>query len=151
MVRDSLSRYSLMGFTLFELVVVMALSGIVLSGLVNAARREMDRMAVVAARESVAGLLHRARQEAIAYGGSQVLVQSDPPMGQLIAGSDILATTSPGDEFGVTLGLSRDRSEALLMFGPLGLGLVSSQTLTFRKGDQESVLVISALGRVDRR
>lgn len=129
----------------------MALLGLGFSGMIRAAKREVDRLAVIGARETVAGLFYRGRQEAIAHGGARVFIRAEPPVVKLMAGADTLITSSLAEEFGITLGLSRGRPEALLRFGPLGLGLVSSQTLTFRRGNTESLLVISGLGRVDRR
>jgi len=52
---------------------------------------------------------------------------------------------------GVSMTLSRGRARSRVRFGPLGLGLVSSQTLTFRLAGEERRLVISSLGRVARR
>jgi prepilin-type N-terminal cleavage/methylation domain-containing protein len=144
-------RPAFRGFTLLELVVVLVLLGLSMAELLPAARRQLDRMAVLGAREEVAGLLHRARGEALARGGAELVLTSEPPRAELIALEDTLARTKLEDSYGVTLGLSRDRPEARLKFGPLGLGLVASQTVRFRRGDAEALLVMSSLGRVARR
>ena len=130
---------------------VLALLGLAISSLFSAAKRQTDRMAVWAAREELAGLLHRARMEAISRGGTEVVLTSSPPRGELLAGQDTLARTPIGKEYGVALGLSRDRAEARLRFGPLGLGLVASQTVGITRGEAEAFLVVSSLGRVTRR
>jgi len=140
-----------LGFTLLELVVVLTLLGLSMAGLLPAAKRQLDRLAVLGAREEVAGLLHRTRGEAVARGEAELVLTSVPPRVELIAKTDTLARTKLGESYGVSLGLSRDRSEARLRFGPLGLGLVASQTLRFRRGDAEALLVISSFGRVVRR
>jgi len=132
-------------------VVVLTLFGLSMAELLPAARRQLDRMAVLGAREEVAGLLHRARGEALARGEAEVVLTSVPPRAELIAGEDTLARTKLEESYGVTLSLSRDRSEARLRFGPLGLGRVASQTLRFRRGDAEVLLVISSFGRAARR
>ena len=139
------------GFTLLELVVVLTLLGLSMAGLLPAAKRQLDRMAVLGAREEVAGLLHRARGEALARGEAEVILTSVPPKAELIAEKDTLARTKLEETYGVTLGLSRDRSESRLRFGPLGLGIIASQTLRFRRGEAEVLLVISSFGRVARR
>ena len=108
-------------------------------------------MAVLGAREEVVGLLHRARQAAIARGGAELLLRADPPHADLLAGSDTVGVARLGDRYGVALTLSGGRPEALLAFGPLGLGRVASQTLSFRRGEAETRLVVSSLGRVARR
>lgn len=139
------------GFTILEMVSVLALMGVGLATLLPTARRQLERMSVLAAREEVVGLLHRARQEAIRYGGSEVVLSTNPPTVGLFVDSDTLALAPLGENGGVTLLLSRNRTETHLHFGPLGLGRVSSQTLRFRRGDTEVALVVSALGRVARR
>lgn len=139
------------GFTLMELAVVLALVGLAISHLLSTARYQSDRMAVWGAREELVGLLHRARTEAISRGGTEVVLHSSPPFAELLSGEDTLARTSLGETYGVGLGLSRGRAEARLRFGPLGLGLVASQTLRITKGEAEAFLVVSSLGRVTRR
>jgi hypothetical protein len=51
----------------------------------------------------------------------------------------------------VSLELSRGRSEVCLAYGPLGIGLVASQTLRLHRGTKEASLVVSSLGRAVRR
>ena len=138
------------GFTLLELVVVLALLGVAIAELLPAARSQLDRMAVLAAREEVAGLLHRTRGEAMARGEAELVLTSVPPEAELVVRGDTLARARLEAAYGVTLMLSRGRPEARLTFGPLGLGRVTSQTLRFRRGDAEARLVISSLGRVAR-
>ena len=139
------------GFTMVEMISVLALLGLGLATLLPAARRQLDRMSVLAVREEVVGLLHRARQEAISRGGSELVLNTQPPSAWLLVSSDTLFLVPLGEDGDVTLLLSRNRVEARLHFGPLGLGRVSSQTLRFGKGEEEASLVVSALGRVVRR
>jgi hypothetical protein len=108
-------------------------------------------MAVLGAREEVVALLHRAREEAIARGGSELVLRAVPPGVELLSGADTLARSGLEKAYGVTLGLSGDRAEARLVFGALGLGLVSSQTLRFGRGEVEARLVVSSLGRVTKK
>lgn len=139
------------GFTLMELAVAMALLGLAISHLFSAARHQSHRMAVVGAREDLAGILHRARTEAISRGGAEVVLTSSPPGVELLSGGDTLSRISLGESYGVALRLSRDRAETRLRFGPLGLGLVASQTIGISRGEAEVFLVVSSLGRVTRR
>jgi hypothetical protein len=139
------------GYTLMELALVLAFLGLAVGHLISTARYQVDRMAVSGAREELAGLFHRARTEAISRGGAEVVLTSSPPFAELISGGDTLARTSIGESYGVALGLSRGRAEARLRFGPLGLGLIASQTLGLTRGKAEALLVVSSLGRVTRR
>ena len=139
------------GFTLLELIVVLALSAISLSVLLPAARRQVDRMAVLGAQEEVAGLFHQARALALARGSSEIVISSTPPRVQLLSVRDTFAGAELQSRYGVNIGLARGRSEARLRFGPLGLGQIASQTIRFRRGEEESLLVISSLGRVAPR
>jgi prepilin-type N-terminal cleavage/methylation domain-containing protein len=151
MLKTPLARRSPSGFTLLELVVVLALMSLGFSVLLPAARSQRDRMAVLGAREEVAGLLHRTRGEALARGGAELILNSLPPTAEIVANDDTLAAARLEKEYGVTLHLSRGRASTSLAFGPMGLGRVSSQTLRFRRGDEEALLVVSSLGRVVRR
>lgn len=139
------------GFTLMELAVVIALMGLAISHLLLAARYQSDRLAVLGAREDLAGILHRARMEAISRGSAEVVLTSSPPLAELLSGGDTLARTFIGESYGVALRLSRNRAETRLRFGPLGLGLVASQTIEISRGETEVLLVVSSLGRVTRR
>ena len=140
------------GFTLLELVAALALLGIGLANLIPVARQQVDRMAVVGARDEVEGLLHLARREAVARGSSDLVLSVEPPRAVLLSGTDTLAEARLGRAARpVRLSLSRGRSEVRLSFGPLGLGRVSSQTIRFERGDALATLVVSSLGRVVRR
>ena len=80
-----------------------------------------------------------------------VILNADPPWGAVVtAAGDTTRLTELGAG-GVSLRLSRDRANSRVRFGSLGLGLVSSQTLTFELEGEERRLVISSLGRVSRR
>jgi type II secretory pathway pseudopilin PulG len=138
------------GYTILELLAALVLMGLSLSVLLSAARRQVDRMAVLGAREEVAGIFHRARSEAISRGGALVFLVADPARAELSAGNEVLALAHLRDEYGVTLTLSSGRPEAELTFDALGLGRVASQTLRFSRGRAEVRLVVSSLGRVAR-
>jgi prepilin-type N-terminal cleavage/methylation domain-containing protein len=139
------------GYTILELITVMALLGVVTAGSLPAARRQLDRMAVLGAREEVAGLFHQARSEAIARGSARLLLTAVPPTAELSAQGEVLARASLDGEYRVALTLSSGHTEADLAFDALGLGRVASQTLTFARGTAEVRLVVSSLGRVTRQ
>jgi len=139
------------GFTLVELVTALFLLSLSLSLLLPAAGRQVDWMAVRGARDEVAGLLHRTRGEAVSRGGAQLVLSVSPPMARVLAGEETLAGSMLEEIYGVSMTLSRGQQEVIMAFGPLGLGRVASQTLRFKRGEAEAVLVVSSLGRVVRK
>jgi len=139
------------GFTILELATVLVLLCLSFGSLLPGARRQLDRVAVLEAREELAGLFHRARFEAVAFGGATLHLKSDSASGTLIAGGEVLDRTVLLDEYGVSLTISAGRPEVELTFDSLGLGRVASQTLRLRKRDAEVVLVVSSFGRIVRK
>jgi type II secretory pathway pseudopilin PulG len=138
------------GFTVLEITAVILLMGLFLGTLVPAARRQLDRFAVLGAREEMAGLFHRARSLAVAFGGAKLHLDSDSASATLFAGGEEVDHVAFMEEYRVSLGLSNDRTEADLNFDPLGLGRVASQTLRLFRGEAEAGLVVSSFGRVVR-
>lgn len=139
------------GFTLLELVTVLALIGLGLAEAVPAARNLLDRMAVVGAREAVVGVFHRARMEAVARGGARIVLLASPARIELWSSGALRSAIDLGEEFEVEVALSSGRDLAEIGFDPLGLGRVASQTLTFDRNGTEAGLVVSSFGRVTRR
>jgi prepilin-type N-terminal cleavage/methylation domain-containing protein len=143
-------RKPLRGFTLLEVLAALCLLSLLLFQALPAATRELDRLAVVGAREDVAGLFHKARSTAVAHGGARVRVVRSPPFAELLVGGDVLARVDLRREYRATLSLSRDRGEVELRYDAMGLGRVASQTIRFSRGGAEAALVISSYGRVRR-
>ena len=139
------------GFTLLELATVLLLMSLSLGCLLPGARRQLDRVAVLEAREELAGLFHRARLEAVAFGGATVLLNSDSASATLVTGGEVLDRTALLEKYSVSLTLSAGRPEAELTFDSLGLGRVASQTLRLKRGDAEAALVVSSFGRIGRK
>ncbi|NNM05830.1 MAG: hypothetical protein HKO65_12140 [Gemmatimonadetes bacterium] len=138
------------GFTLVELLILLTLLGLGVGLLIPAARVQRDRFAVLGAREEVAGLLHRARVEAVARGGAALSLVAGSSSVAIVAEEDTVARTELHEGYGVAMALSGNRQEASLFFGPLGLGWVASQTIRFRRGAAEAKLIVSSLGRIVR-
>ncbi len=139
------------GYTLIELSLVLTLATMTCLTLLPTARRLRDRMAVVAAREALAGLIARARVDALARGGSTVHVRGVSGRAWYEASDSVLATLELQRDFAVTVALGGTRDSADLRFDALGIGRIASQTLRFRRGSEEAVLVVSGYGRVRRR
>ena len=137
------------GTTLLELVAVLLLLALAGAAIVPAGGRLRDRAAVLAARESLAGLVAEARAAAVAFGGSELHVASAPWRAWYVAADTVRREISLETELGVVV---RGRSEAdiAVVFDALGLGRVASETFRLSRGGQEAGLVLSAYGRVRR-
>lgn len=135
---------------MFELCAVLLLAAIAASVLLPAVRHVRDLMAVLAAREAVAGLVSHARTTALAHGGAEVRLENGPWRAWVAVEGDTAPRVAVEDEFGVRVGLSGARTATSLRYDALGLGSVASETLRFRRGGVERLLVISGYGRVRR-
>jgi prepilin-type N-terminal cleavage/methylation domain-containing protein len=138
------------GFSLPELVLVMTILGLALGGALPAATRLRDRLAVVGARESVVGIFHRARIEAVAFGGASIVLRVSPPGAELWAAGALRSSVPLGGDLDVDMTLSSGRERVEILFDALGLGRVASQTIRFMRNGSRSGLVVSSLGRVTR-
>ena len=139
------------GYTIIEVAAVLAVLAILAPPVVTSVARLRAEYLLGRAQEEAARLLAEARWTAIGTGGATLELASTPPRGVVVsAAGDTVAAADLG-EGGVSLQLSRGRSTARIRYGPLGLGLVSSQTIRFELADEERLLVISSLGRVVRR
>lgn len=139
------------GYTLIELVVVLALAAFATTSLAPAARRYRDRAATIAAREVTVGLLSGARIAAIASGSARVTIAAAPWRVWSEVGDSLIEVVGLESDLGVTVELSGGRIRSEIVYNALGLGRVASETLVFRRGDSAATLVVSSLGRVRRR
>jgi prepilin-type N-terminal cleavage/methylation domain-containing protein len=139
------------GFTLLEMTVAASLSALLLAVGIPAARRSLDRMAVVGAREALVGMVVRARSEALARGGAAVVV--DPVGGsvRVESGEAVLGSLHLDAAFGVELDVGTPPRVVRLTFDGLGIGRVASRTILLRRGAAEAGVVVSSYGRVTRR
>lgn len=139
------------GHSLIEIAVVLAILAALVPPVLGSAGRLRTSVVLRRAQEEAARLFADARWIAVAAGGATVVLTAEPPGGVVVNPAGDTVRTAVLGTGGVSLGLSRGRARSRVRFGPLGLGLVSSQTLTFRLAGEERRLVISSLGRVSRR
>ena len=139
------------GASVLELLVVVSILSVLTAPMASYGTSLQRRFRLDAANEEAARLLARARWVAVSNGGAAIDFTAEPPMGVVttVFGDTVLSRSL--GEGGVSLTLSRGRETSRVRFGPLGLGRVSSQTLTFSIGAEERRLVISSLGRITRR
>ena len=142
---------SVVGFTLLEMTLVVAIGVVLLTPLVGLGVDLRSRGLLRNATESAAALLAQARWAAVSRGSASVEFEASPPVGRLLSeDGEILALRDLGAG-DVKLHLSRGRGSIRIRYGSLGLGVVSSQTLRFTHGGNEEALIVSSLGRVRRR
>ena len=137
------------GFTIIELCVVLVLMGIGASVLLPQARRQRDRMAVLAAREATVGHIARTRREARLSGGASLAVRGSGGVLWIESGGVSRDTLEIEEDFGVDMEVAA--ATATIPFDALGVGRVASRSFVFTRGDARAGLVVSAYGRVRRQ
>ncbi len=139
------------GFSIVEITMVLVILVALTPPLVGSAAELRRSFLLSRAREEAARLFAEARWVAVAEGGAIVVLNADPPWGAVVTAAGETTRLAELGGGGVSLRLSRGRANSRVRFGPLGLGLVSSQTLTFALAGEERRLVVSSMGRVSRR
>ena len=140
------------GYTVIELLVVLALLALALGLAYPAARRAADAWAVRAARDGVAAVIAGARAAALTARGAEVLL--------VTADGTVLARpTDAASAAHVRLRLLRDWNVSvnspgfsgdtiIIRYDALGIGRIANRTLRFERGRAVAGLTISAYGRV---
>ena len=138
------------GFSILELVCALGLMAVGVSVLLPAARSVDDRLAVVAAREELIGLVVRARGQALIHGGATVVVEARPPRAWITAGRTIQEHVDLWGRHGAEIMISGGRPRVELDFDATGLGKMAGRSITVRRGVATARLVVSAYGRIRR-
>ena len=134
------------GLTLVELCLVMTIIGLVTTIAVQQLSRYVDRAAAHAAILEAAGLVARARDEAVAQ-RALVSVRFDTVADalELRMRGVVLSRAALGHAHGVSLSANRDS----LTYDVRGLGYgAANLTLVARRGRAADSLVVSRLGRL---
>jgi Tfp pilus assembly protein FimT len=138
------------GATIFELLITLALIGVLVSISAPHLGGTMNILAVRAARERTFGVFARARALALHEGGAVV---------ELSAAQDRIAIRSPSGAIAHELLLSEQHVDllpdgttdpVLLHYDAYGLGRMMSRTITLQTGDAIAGLTVSSFGRVRR-
>ncbi|MDT8367887.1 MAG: hypothetical protein RQ745_01680 [Longimicrobiales bacterium] len=139
------------GTTLTELALVLALAGVVFGTALPGVRALLDRSRVVAAREELLGLVHRARAVAPATGGATITLDLEAERVELVDGAGRVIESLDLGARGVDLRSTGTASTVTIEWNALGWGVVASRSLVLRAGGAEARLVISSRGRASRR
>ena len=135
-----------MGFTLAELLVVLAVLGVLLVITVSRIGAAADRTAVRAATAEAASVFHAARSTAI-YRRSPVAIRIDTLQATLISRSDteLLVRRDLWQSYRVRLSATRDS----MAYDARGLGIgTANLSLVARRGRFADTLFVSRLGRL---
>lgn len=139
------------GYSIIEIAALLAILAALAPPLLGSAIRLRTSFYLRRSQEETARLFAEARWVAIGDGGATLEFSANPPRGTVVSATGDTVTAAGVGEGGVALELSRGRPTAQIRYGPLGLGLVSSQTIRFSLAGEERSLVVSSLGRVSRR
>jgi Tfp pilus assembly protein FimT len=138
------------GYSLLDLTVALALMGMGVGLLLPAAHRQMERSAVLAAREALVAELARARREARLAGGAVLQMRRSGGRVWIESGGQAPRDTLGLEErFGVRI--EPGSASAAVAFDALGIGRLASRSVTFLRGEERAAVTISAYGRVRRQ
>ncbi len=137
------------GYTLVELVAVIAMLGIALGIAVPVIGRTLDGLRVRTARDQVVLELARTRMLARLHGGAVAVLDADMRAAwvESLAGDTIAAPVRVGVEHDVRMELDGERT-ARIIYDRFGIGRLASRSIRLVRNDAEARLTISAYGRV---
>ncbi len=137
------------GYTLVELMVVLALLALLLALAAPPVTRALAWARVRAARDIVAMGTARARALAVARGGAALVLDLPRARAWLEAADTSTPPEPVGDERHVTVTVDGAAGDTVrIAYDALGLGRMAGRTLHFRSGPAEARLTISGYGRV---
>jgi type II secretory pathway pseudopilin PulG len=134
------------GHSAAELIVVLAVAGVVLSLAIPRIELALDRMSVQEARRAVVAVLHDARVLALAS-HSAVAVDLQPGSGifRVRRDTEVVFTRAVGPLHGVTVSATRDS----LAYDARGLGYgAANLSIVVRRRAAADTVFVSRLGRV---
>lgn len=138
------------GMTILELLIALALIGILVSVAAPSLRTTVDVLSARAAREAAFGLLSRARALALQYGGAEIELDAVGDRIVVRRPSGVIEADQAFAPRGVDLQLDSTTTSVVLRYDAYGLGRMMSRTVTFTARSAQAGLTISSFGRARR-
>jgi type II secretory pathway pseudopilin PulG len=139
------------GHSLIELAALLALLALAMHVVSPSVRGYRDRAEVLAARETLVGLIHEARAHAIREGSAIVRLDVDSARARIVVRDSVRRAESLGSSGPVRVELPGGRTSAEIPFNALGLGVFANETVWLEVGSARAGLVVSSYGRVRRQ
>ena len=137
------------GYTLFELIIVLGLLGLLLGLAAPPVARALAWARVRTARDVVAMGTARARALAVARGGAELVLDLPRARAWIEAPDTATPPELVGDARWLRLSADGAGGDTVRIgYDDLGLGRMAGRTLRFRSGSAEARLTVSAYGRV---
>lgn len=138
------------GATLAELVLLLALLGMLLGVSYGPLVSGLDRLQARSARDVLAAAVARTRSLAVAHGGAVLVIE--PPDGRFwvesVLGDTLVAPLYLRERYGVRIEVDGvATSRIMLRFDGLGIGRMTNRTFRIHRGRQVAQLTLSAYGR----
>lgn len=139
------------GFTLVELLVVMALLSILLGMSVPHVGRWRDAVAAGGARDELLARLAWTRIAAASNGGAALVVDLERGEYRVeLEDGTIARAGTPGARHGVVIESPGAQDSVVLRYDGLGIGRMTGRTILVRRGRAVAGLVVSPWGRARR-
>ena len=138
------------GATMVELLVLMAVMGVLCTiGTVSVART-LDRVAVLTARDGLAAHVAEARALALARGSALVVVDPTTSSSRIESPEGVSAGRSLHLVRGTRLTIDGRSDPVMLEFDGRGVGVLAGRTFRIRRNGAEARLTLSSYGRPRR-
>ena len=137
------------GIGLLDLVVTLAIFGLLMGISAPRLLGGPDRWITAQATEEVVATLYRARLEARQHGGAITEVRTGEGIVVRLSDGTELARWEPSDPR-LRFEVAGSRDVAELAFGPAGTGRFANATLQVRRGHVTREVVVSSYGRIRR-
>jgi Tfp pilus assembly protein FimT len=147
--RGCMSRSNRSGTTLFELVCVLTLLGVIAGLAAQPFANTCNVIAVRAARSTLVSAAARTRAHAVRHGGADLLIDSNNGTLRITTRDRVIDDMVPlNSVLAVRIQLDGTQAKnATLQFDALGIGRVASRTISLHRGGVTAGVTFSSYGR----